>query len=213
MNGAWTFDYWLFYFWNENQTLFSIGNESEKLQFIIANKEPYLNDEPTDEVWLNDEPTEGVWFNEIRTAHVKIVNTFQGNINETVLDQNELEPGKWYHIGIIADGRTLKLLINNKYLFWLSRAQTIPVTIDINPTAGIIDNENSLIMIDEIMFDPSIALDVEIFNRNTALRRPWGKLDDQYPWVIFNVQDPKFFKTNIFESPVFAEAVRTVIGG
>ena len=213
VNGQWTFDFWIFYFWNENQILFSIGNESEKLQFIIANEEPYLNDEPTEGVWLNDEPTEGAWFNEIRSAHVLIRHAFMGNITETELNQNELEPGKWYHFGVIADSATLKLLINNKNFFWQSRIQTYPITIDINSTAGTIDGENSLLMIDEIMFDPSVALDVEIFNRNTALRRPWGKLDDQHPWMILNVQNPQFFKTNIFESPAFKESVQAVING
>ena len=212
VSGAWTLDFWLFYFWNEDQILFSTGNDSEKIQIAVVNEEPFLNDTPTDGVWLNDEPTEGIWFNEIRGAHIKVIHIFQGSVDETELDQNELQPGKWYHIGIIADGTTIKLIINNRSFFWLSRAQSLPVIVDINPTSGAIDGENSLMIIDEILFDPSVALDVEIFNRNTALRRPWGTLDDQFPWVIFNIKNPQFFKTNIFESPTFADAVRAVVG-
>ena len=213
VSGAWTLDFWLFYFWNENQVIFNIGSNIEKIQLIVLNDEPYLNDEPTDGVWLNDEPAEGVWLNEIKEAHIKISRTFQGTVDEIELEQSELQEGKWYHVGIIADGISLKLLINNFIWSWTSYNQINPVTVDINPTIGGIDNENSLIMIDEIMFDPKTALQVNTFQLNTILKRPWGSLDDQYPWAIFNVQDPRYFKSNIFQSPDFANAVRDIITG
>jgi len=214
VSGAWTFDFWLFYFWNENQVIFSIGNNNEKLQLSVENNEPYLNDEPTDGVWLNDEAIDGVWLNEIKAAHSKLKHTFLTNTSEILLDQNKLEEGKWYHFGIIADGYTLKLLVNNGLqLSWDSQTQILPITVDINPTAGAIDGENSLLMVDELMFDPETALAVDIFHKNTNLKRPWGKLDDQYPWAIINVKDPQFFKTNIFKSPDFADAVREIING
>jgi len=213
VSGAWTLDFWLFYFWNENQVIFSVGNNSESLQVSVVNEEPYLNDEPTDGVWLNDEPIGGVWLNEIRGAHTKITHYFQGAADVTELEQNELEQGKWYHIGIINDGSILKMIINNKLLSWASQPPALPVMIDINPVIGAVDNEYSLIMIDEIMFDSETALGAEIFHSNTALKRPWGRLDDRYPWAIINVKDPQFFKTNIFKSPDFADAVREIIGG
>ncbi|MCL2721737.1 MAG: host specificity factor TipJ family phage tail protein [Treponema sp.] len=213
VSNAWTLDFWLFYFWNENQVIFSVGNESEKIQLVIQNDEPYLNDEPTDNVWLNDEPTDGSWLNEIRKAHVKIVHIYQGSYDEIELDENILKQGKWYHIGIIADGVTLKMIINEKILTWNSREQVIPITVDINSTSGAIDGENSLMMIDEMMWDPTSALSIDVFNRNTALRRPWGKLDDQFPWAIINVDNPAYFKTNIFQSQDFKNEVLAIING
>jgi hypothetical protein len=105
------------------------------------------------------------------------------------------------------------MIINNKQWLWESSPQALPVTIDINPVIGAVDNEYSLIMIDEIMLDPETALGAEIFHSNTALKRPWGRLDDRYPWAIINVKDPQYFKTNIFKSPDFADAVREIMGG
>jgi len=213
VNNAWSLDFWLFYFWNENQVIFSIGNESEKIQLSIQNDEPYLNEEPTDDVWLNDEPTDGAWLNEIRGAHIKIGHTYQGSYNEIELGASAFEVKRWYHFAILADGITLKLLINENIFFWNSRLQTLPITVDINPTSGAIDGENSLMMIDEVMWDPSVALSIEVFNRNTSLRRPWGKLDDQFPWAIINVDDPAYFKTNIFKSQDFKNEVLAIING
>ena len=213
VDGSWTLDFWLFYYWNENQVIFRIGHFTENVQLSVQNREPYLNDEPTDEVWLNDELTEGVWLNEIKEASVTVIHTFQNKIDTLDLDPGELEEQKWYHIGIIANGSSLKLLINNKILIWESQYQMLPVTVDINQTAGDIDGEYSLMMIDEIMFDPTAAIEVDFFNRNSALKRPWGRLDDRHPWAIINVQDPSFFKTNIFQSPDFTAAVQAVING
>jgi hypothetical protein len=66
-------------------------------------------------------------------------------------------------------------------------------------------------MIDEIMFDPQTAIAASLFNLNSSLKRPWGSLDDQFPWVILNVKDPACFRTNIFNGPDFEAAVRAVI--
>jgi hypothetical protein len=74
-----------------------------------------------------------------------------------------------------------------------------------------VDGENSLMLIDEILLDTTTAEDVSLFQRNTVKRAPWGKLDDAGPWAILSVKDPNFFKTNIFQSPDFAAAVRQVI--
>ena len=84
---------------------------------------------------------------------------------------------------------------------------------DINQSAGAVDGEHSLMMVDELMVDPQTALDVSTFDRNSALKRPWGRLDDHYPWAIINVQDPAYFKTTIFQSPDFTAAVQAVVNG
>jgi hypothetical protein len=212
-SGAWTLDFWLFYYWNENQIVFRAGNGTENIQLAVRNKEPYLNDEPAEECWLNDEPVDGVWFNEIKEAGTRVTHLFQGVTDEIDLENSELESEKWYHIGIIGGGSSLKLIINNRIISWASQAQTLLVNIDINPSSGAIDGEHSLMMIDEIMLDPSKAEDIALFQKNSAVKRPWGKLDDQHPWAIINVRNPSYFKTNIFQSPDFIAAVQAVISG
>jgi hypothetical protein len=213
VDGSWTLDFWLFYYWNENQIIFKVGNEVENILLAVVNREPFLNDEGSDGCWFNDEPSETVWFNEILDARIIIAHTLQGVTDSTELSSEELASKKWYHIGIIANGTTLKLLINDRIVSWNSQGQSLPINVDINPSTGDIDGEHSLIMIDEIMFDPSTSEDIAVFKRNNVLKRPWGKLDDQYPWAIINVKDPAYFKTNICNSPDFTAAVQAVING
>ena|GEM_PF-3598636 len=213
VNAAWTLDFWLYYYWNEDQIIFRVGSESENIQLSVQNKEPYLNDEPTDDIWLNDEPDEGVWLNEIKDAAATITRTYQNQMYTIDLEHGELESQNWYHIGLTANGTSFQVFINNKQFAWGSQAQTQPVHIDINPSIGSITEEHSLIMIDEIFFDSRSSISAFLFNRNTALKRPWGHLDDQHPWAIINVQDPAYFKTNIFKSPDFISAVQAVING
>ncbi|MDR1307618.1 MAG: hypothetical protein LBK74_08605 [Treponema sp.] len=176
VSGAWTLDFWLFYYWNENQRVFQAGNDNEWLQLSVHNAEPYLNDEPTDGVWLNDEPSESVWLNEINGAGVRVDHSFAGAADSVDLLPEELQSGKWYHFGITANGTSLKLFINNKVLSWASQNQTLPVTVDVNPDKSTMDGEYSLMMVDEIMFDPSAAEALTLFNKNSMLKRPWGKL-------------------------------------
>jgi hypothetical protein len=88
-----------------------------------------------------------------------------------------------------------------------------PIVIDINPTQGQVDRENSLMAIDEVLIDPAVAESLSVFYQNTDLRRPWGNLDDHYPWFVVNVKDPSYFRTNIFQSPDFTAAVRAIING
>jgi hypothetical protein len=211
VSGAWTLDFWLFYYWNENQRVVWAGNDNEWLQLAVHNAEPYLNDEPSAGVWLNDEPSEGVWLNEIKDAGVRVDHFFAGVTSGIDLLPEELQSEKWYHIGITANGTSLKLFINNKVLSWASQNQTLPVTVDVNPNTSALDGEHSLMMADELMFDPSAAEELSLFNQNSMLKRPWGKLDDRYPWAIINVKDPRYFKSNIFQSPDFAAAVLALL--
>jgi hypothetical protein len=207
VNGAWTLDFWFFYYWNESQVLFKVGNDAELLQLSVQNAEPYLNDEPTDGVWLNDEPTDDVWLNEIKDAGTSILHSFQGTSDVIDLGPDELASEKWYHLGVINNGATLKLLVNNKTWTWESQTPPASLALDINPAAGDLDGEFNRIMVDEIMFDPGAAEDTVLFAQNNLLKRPWGRLDDAYPWAIINIKDPAYFRTNLFQGPDLAPAV------
>jgi hypothetical protein len=212
---VYTVDFWMKYFWNEGQVVLSIGNDDELLRIEVVDDEPYLNDVPTDGVWLNDTPADGVWLNEIKEAHTRIARYYQGTWSYIpVTDENGnpgFSVGEWYHIGIVNTGSLLRLLINDKVFTFDSQPPVKAVQIEINPTAGQIDGENSLILVDEILVDTAAAEATETFRQHTGRRILWGKLDDAYPWVIFNVKDTAYFRTNIFQSQDFAAAVREIL--
>jgi hypothetical protein len=212
---AYTIDFWMKYFWNEEQILLSVENDDESLRVEVVDDEPFLNDAATDDAWLNDAPTDGVWLNEVKQAHTRIARRYQGVWSYTAVEDEDGSPGfsvgKWYHIGVVNTGSLLRLLINNKLFTFDSQPPASPVQADINPTAGQIDGENSLILVDEILVDTTAAESAMQFQRNTDMRIPWGKLDDISPWVIFGVKDPSYFRTNIFKSPDFAAAVGEIL--
>jgi hypothetical protein len=206
-----TVDFWILYKWNEEQILFDIGNDAERIRIEVINDEPYINDLPSDGVWINDHPTDGVWANEIQMAHTRMGHFLNGIWNYIILEDFAVD--KWYHVGVIHTADFLQVAINNQVFPFGSQEVVDPIAVDINPTQGQIDGENSLMVIDEVLIDPTVAESLPVFYQNTVMRRPWGKLDDQYPWFILNVKDPDYFKTNIFQSPDFAAAVQKIING
>jgi hypothetical protein len=212
---VYTVDFWIKYFWNEGQVVLSAGNDDELVRIEVVDDEPYLNDVSTDGVWLNDTPTDGVWLNEIKDAHTRVARYYQGIWSYIpITDENGnqgFSTGEWYHIGITNTGSLLQLFINDTVFTFDSQPPTGPVQIEINPTTGQIDGENSLILVDEILVDTTTAEDPALFRQHTVRRIPWGKLDDAYPWMIFDVKDPALFRTNIFQSQDFAAAVRGIL--
>jgi hypothetical protein len=217
ITSTFTVDFWMLYKWNESQILFDIGNDTERIRIEVLNDEPYLNDHDTGGVWLNDHTTGGVWLNEIKLAHTRIAHYLNGNWEYVVIENEEgmpgFDPDKWYHTGIVHTANQIRVLINNQAFSFDSQTVASPVLIDINPVQGQIDGEYPATFIDEMLIDPSVAETLALFYQNTAAKRPWGKLDDQYPWFIFNVKDANYFKTNIFQSPDFVSAVQEIING
>ncbi|MDR1506577.1 MAG: hypothetical protein LBI67_05690 [Treponema sp.] len=210
-----TLDFWIKYFWNEGQVLLAVENNEESLRIEVVDDEPYLNDVPTDDVWLNDTPTDGAWLNEIKAAHTRIARYYQNNWQYVVIENEDGMPGftvgKWYHIGIVNTGTQIRLLINAEIFAFDSQPPVSEIQINVNPTAGQVDGENSLMLIDEILLDTTAAETTALFLTNTSKRAPWGKLDDSAPWAIINVKDPACFRTNIFKSPDFAAAVMEIL--
>ncbi|MDR2020532.1 MAG: hypothetical protein LBQ14_07185 [Treponema sp.] len=206
-----TVDFWMLYKWYEEQVLFEIGNDTEQIKIEAINDEPYINDHAVDGVWLNDHPTDGVWLNEIRLAHTRTGHYLNGTWEYIVLE--EFIADRWYHVGIIHAADHIQVAINNQVFPFGSQEIVDPIVVDINPMQGQIDGEYPLMAVDEVLIDATVAETLSVFYQNTILRRPWGKLDDQYPWFVINVKDPNYFRTNIFQSPDFAAAVQAIING
>jgi hypothetical protein len=208
-----TVDFWMLYKWNEEQILFSIGNDVEQIIIEVINDEPYLNDHETESVWLNDRGADGIWLNEIKLSHARVAHYLNG-VWEYIIIEEDGNPGlitnKWYHIGIIHTNSQIQVVINNK-VFPFGSQPIASVLVNINPQFGQVDGEHSLMLVDEVLIDPSVAENLAVFYQNTGAKRPWGKLDDQYPWFVLNVKDPQYFKTNIFRSADFEDAVMEII--
>jgi hypothetical protein len=175
-----------------------------------------FNDEMSDGTFLADpDIISGTWFNELLEAHTRAARYINGTFSYIVIIKENGDSGfvvnTWYHVAVIGTGIQLQLLINDViYPFELGNISSLGV--DINPSVGTLDGEHGMIMIDEIGVDTTVAEGTAQFRENNNDRAPWGNLDKQYPWAIFNVKNPDYFKTNIFKSPDFVQAVQDIIG-
>jgi hypothetical protein len=205
---AFTIDFWMLYKYNENQVLFNIGSENDLVQIEVLDDEPFYNDEPADEVMYNDEAADDTWYNEIDLAHTRIARNYNGSWSFMPITdgdaENMFKHGSWYHVGVVNTGNQIRVLINDRMFPFDSSPQAYAVKIDVNPT-------KSLMLIDEVLVDATVAESAQQFYRNTRLRRPWGKLDDAQAWAILDVKDIEHFKTNIFQSPDFAAAIDAIL--
>lgn len=113
-----------------------------------------------------------------------------------------LEEGLWYHIGISKQSDNLSIYLDNKKLDIpiesTENAQNI--TYLFNPT-------KQSFIVDELLFDTQSDLNLEDFAKRTLSRKPYGALDDKEDWFVLQAKDLTKFRTNIFQSKVFADAV------
>ena len=204
-----TFDFWMLYHFNEDQTLFSLSSGNEILQIQVKNDEPYYNSDETDDMLYNYEPTDDIWYNQIAEETTQIGRYNNGVWSYINILNDDGTSGfindKWYHVALVKNGSQLFLYINNSSWGFPSQSgSTSNNSIDINETVG-------LFIIDEFMVDPVTAENNALFKTITRERIPWGSLDYQKKWTIFDVADPAYFKSNIFQSQDFKDAVQEII--
>lgn len=201
-----TVDFWMLYYYNENQNIFVIGSDYEYVKIDVLNSEPYYNQ---DAFQYNDVVTEDTWYNEILGAVTRVVYHYDGNPDDIRYIQDvegnpALVAGTWYHIGIIDAGTTLSVYVNNfKFDFTSPGTRSDSVIVDINPALG-------QFLIDEVMVDATVAETEAVFTANTEAKKPWAKLSDTPDWFILDVKNPAYVKTNLFESQVFQDAVLAI---
>lgn len=202
VTNVFTLDFWIRYYYNENQELFRVGSENEYVSIDVLNSEPYYNE---DTFQYNDEATDGVWYNEIQGAVARVVYCLNGVFDIRYIQDSQgntaLTTGTWYHIGVIDSGATLVVLVNaSRFEFESPSVRTESLGIDINPMLG-------QFLIDELFVDATIAETESAFIANTTAKKPWAKLSDAHDWFVLDAKNPAFLKTNIFESQVFKDAV------
>jgi hypothetical protein len=200
-----TVDFWILYYYNENQEIFRVGSASEYVSIDVLNSEPYYNE---DSFQYNDTASDSTWFNEIQGAVARVVYYLNGVFDIRYIQDASgnpaLVPGSWYHIGVIDTGSSLMVIVNSTmFTFTSPSVRTESVAIDINSTLG-------QFLVDEVLVDAMTAETDTAFIANTTARKPWAKLSDDTDWFVVDLKDPANFKTNMFESQVFKDAVLAI---
>jgi hypothetical protein len=208
-----TVDFWFQYVWSENQVLFRIGNDLEEIFLSIVDSEVYYNDYelnkdpfPYDNSVLD--PEAPLVYNQVKTGGISITHTWQGGNKEIDYLENHnkhLQERRWYHFAIVFNSNNVSLFVDDIEIDF-NRYQTSQqlMTIFIN------ENENSLIF-DELMIDPNVAIPFNDFVNNTNNKIPWAALNSNNNYFILDAKDPQYFKTNIFNSDDFRNAVLSVV--
>lgn len=205
VTNTFTLDFWIRYYYNENQELFRVGSENEYVSIDVLNSEPYYNE---DTFQYNDTASESIWYNEIQGAVARVVYYLNGVYDIRYIQDAQGNPtlttGTWYHIGVIDSGSALVVLVNTaRFEFVSPGVRTESVVIDINSTLG-------QFLVDELFVDATVAETESAFIANTTAKKPWAKLSDEHDWFVLDAKDPAYIKTNIFESQVFRDAVLAI---
>ena len=209
-----TVDFWVEYIWNENQILFDIGNDVDRIKLVVANDEPYLNDyTPTrDEAPLNAEmlmPGDVIVLNE--PAHASSTIQHYGNTVPVpdlshVRTFDELgiafERNTWLHVGIVLSPDAIGCYLNRTQVtFERYASAAAPVRVMLN------ELRNTFIL-DELYIDTEVTEAFADFAANTDARIPWGALDKDGKYFILEVDN---LLTNIFDTDEFKTKVKALI--
>lgn len=203
----WTVDFWIQYIWAENQTLFNIGNETDRISIVISTGEPNYNEYLEDEPPYNYEVTEPelLVYNVALGADNFIFHTGARDEYITLSDLGiNFAPNSWLHFGIILTAEKITLYIDTlKHEFTRYSQAT---------TAGtaVFNQEMNSFCLDELYID-TMAEGYEAFVANSHAKIPWGTLDYTKRHFILDVADLNNLHTNIFDSAVFRQKVIEII--
>lgn len=209
-----TVDFWVEYIWNENQVLFDIGNDVDRIKLVVANDEPYLNDytPERDEAPLNAEmlmPGDVVVLNE--PAHASSTIQHYGN-TVPVPDPSHVRTfdelgiaftrNTWLHVGIVLSPDTIGCYLNKTQVTFDRYASAAsPVRVMLN------ELQNTFIL-DELYIDTEVTESFTDFAANTDARIPWGALDKDKKYFILEAEN---LLTNIFDTDEFKAKVNALI--
>lgn len=209
-----TIDFWIKYFYAEGQVLFSVGTEQDKIQIVCVSGEPNYNEPQGDEPPYNYETEypDMLTYNHAKSNTNDVYINHQGlstseivrleTINETI------QEGEWKHIGIVITETEIHCYIGETDVAF-NRFSTAEEDIHIK----IGDAEHSLIL-DELLIDTTVAESIESFRETTKNKIPWGKIDYRNKNTVLYAEEDEngpLFKTNIFESAAFKDAVKKII--
>lgn len=208
-SNSWTVDFWLQYIWAENQVLFTIGTASDSLQVINSTGEPNYNVEDELEPKYNTETY-------LQDALVYNVAKGQGNfLQHTGIAMSShialedlgvvFTSNTWLHFAVVMSADSITAYLNDKKIVFSRHSSALEAA-----TARLNESLNSFIL-DELLIDPNTTEDFSDFVATTESKVPFGSLDYKEEWMIIDSDNPDNFRTNLWDSPSFKEAVRKII--
>lgn len=208
-SNTWTVDFWLQYIWAENQVLFTIGNESDKIQILNSTGEPNYNEPMDQEPPYNTEIVQktSLPYNVALGAdnflqHAGIAQTETLSLSEMGIT---FESNTWLHFAVVMTPEKITAYLNDKEVpFSRFALATEIATIKLN------EKKNSFVL-DELLVDPVTAETFDDFVETTKNKVPFGSLDWRQQWFILDAKNTQNLKTNIFDSEVFRSAVKKII--
>ncbi|MDR1837640.1 MAG: hypothetical protein LBQ89_08285 [Treponema sp.] len=206
-----TLEFWMRIFVTENSVLLRLGTQVQDLITLnIGGADPeYSVAAPGDIPYSHQDLIDGIPYSHATTTGNTLYHDW-GEGNETVdLDAAgiELNQNVWLHIAFVLTPSNIILFIGDHEL---SFTRYRPV---IDPLPFILNEDLNLFNLDELSIINGAMIDHAAFVANNADRVPYAALDYHQKYAVFMVDDPVKFRTNIFESDQFREAVQGIING
>ena len=203
----WTVDFWIKYIWSENQTLFDIGNETDRIKIIISSGEPNYNEYGDDEPPYNYEVTEAsepVY----NVALGEDVYLFHSGQNEEYVKLSDLGisfiSDTWMHFAVVLTSDKITVFIGTQ------KKEFTRWNVAQSSSTAVFNAEKNSFCLDELYIDVS-AEAFESFRQSSLDKIPWGSLDYTKKHFILDTADTDYFHTNLFDSQLFKDKVLEVI--
>ena len=205
---SWTVDFWIQYIWAENQTVFDIGSETDRISVVISTGEPNYNE--------YDEDSEPPYNYEVTEADSPVYNVtlgadnfifHTGNRDEHVLFSDigiDFEPNSWIHFAVVLSADKISLFIGTKKVEFgrYSASQTAGT--------AVFNKEMNSFCLDELYIDTAEE-EFSAFVKYSLDKIPWGTLDYARRHFILDAADLSEVHTNLFDSAIFRQKVLEII--
>jgi hypothetical protein len=222
----WTVDFWLEYIWFEQQSLFDVGNEGDRIQIIVSPGDPYYNtyenrvpDDPPYDYGTSPEPvySDYMVYNNVMPSGTFVYHT-SGTWEEHYTIEEKIEelyhpteefkflPNSWMHFGFVLTDTQIKFYVDI-YEIAFDRK----ITGDTQGSA-IFNQEKNTFCLDELYID-TVAEPFDSFYQTTLDKIPWGNISASEYNFILDVKDKNSVYTNLFDTSAFTNAVERIAGG
>ena len=210
-SNSWQVEFWMKHIYNENQTIFSIGNSQQSITLRVRNAEPYYNVPDTE----NEEPPydNGIIEHDIAYNMPVAKDLYLEYVSPSGTEAYHyltLEENQWYHVGVFCDDDSgtitvylSKVATRTAYTFAQSARFVDDITVEINPS-------KKLMCVDELMVSPTVAGSQSDFNQNTTNRIPFGALDRSKKHFVLDVDDSNVW-TNLFDNTTVRNQIKEIV--
>ncbi len=207
-SNEWTVDFWLKYIWNESQTVFRIGNDSQSVVTRIVNAEPYYNEPLESEPQYNLEVSRTFppVYNEIDLGGGYLEYTSSAGRRTVLLEDEDIKfvPGAWVHVCVICSGGKVHVIFDKKEIVFDQVAiWNTDIEVLMNPSLG-------SFFLDELLVSGHSALPPDRVIQNSIDRYPYGALDCEKKHFVLDIDSSEVW-TNLFDTDIFRQKVLAVI--